>query len=112
MNKLASLLVLAALGAFPMLASAATFHDVPLVDVNCSKKAAANPDAHTRSCALACEKSGFGILENGKFIKFDANGNKEVIKELNASRAKDHIRVNVEGEVKGDTLQVSSVKLQ
>lgn len=111
MNKLASLLVLAALGAFPVLASAATFHDVALVDVNCSKKVAANPDAHTRSCALACEKSGFGILENGNFIKFDAKGNREVLKELKASHEKDHLRVNVKGEVKGDTMQVSSVKL-
>ena len=111
MNKLASFIVLLGLGAFPVLGAAATFHNAPLVDVSCSKKAAANPDAHTRSCALACEKSGFGIVDNGKFIKFDAKGNQEVLKELKASHETDHLRVNVNGEVKGDTLQVSSVKL-
>lgn len=111
MNKFASFLVLLGLGAFPVLASAATFHDVPLVDVNCSRKVAANPDAHTRSCAIMCEKSGYGILDNGKFIKFDANGNHEVLNELKASHEKDHLRVNVKGEVKGDTIRVSSVKL-
>jgi hypothetical protein len=111
MNKLASFLVLLGLGVFPALASAATFHDVSLVDVNCSKKVAANPDAHTRSCALACAKSGFGIVANNQFLKFDANGNQEVLRELKASHETDHLRVNVKGEVRGDTLKVSSVKL-
>lgn len=111
MNKLASFLVLLSLGAFPVLASAATFHDVPLVDVNCSKKVAANPDAHTRDCALSCAKSGFGIVQDGKFIKFDANGNREVLRELKASHETDHLRVNVKGKVEGNTMKVSSVKL-
>lgn len=112
MKKIASLLILAGLGAFPAFAAAATYHNVPLVDVSCSKKAAANPDAHTRECALACEKSGFGILTSDhQFLKFDAAGNREIADALKASHEKDHLRVNVRGEVKGDTLQVSSVKL-
>lgn len=109
-NKLASFAILLGLTAVPALA-ATTFSDVSLVDVNCSKKAAANPDAHTRSCALACSGSGYGILENGKFLKFDANGNQEVLRELKASHEKDHLRVNVTGDVQGSTLKVASVKL-
>ncbi len=88
------------------------FNNVSLIDVNCSKKAAANPDAHTRACALACEKSGFGILtSDNRFLKFDATGNKEIAGALQASHEKDHLRVTVSGEVQGSTLKVSSIKL-
>lgn len=111
MKKIASFLILVGLGVVPAFAATSTFKDVSLVDVNCSKKVAANPDAHTRSCALACQKSGFGILANNHFLKFDANGNREVLQELKASHETDHLRVNVSGEVQGDTLKVSSVKL-
>lgn len=111
MKKLAVFLILLGLGAFPALAAAATFNNVPVVDVNCSRKAAANPDAHTRACALACEESGFGILTGNQFLKFDAAGNKEIVKELENSQKKDHLRVNVTGEVQGGTLKVSSIKL-
>lgn len=112
MKKIASFLIMFGLGAFPAFAAAASFNNVSLVDVSCSKKAAANPDAHTRSCALACEKSGFGILTaDNRFLKFDAKGNKEIGDALKASNEKDHLRVNVSGQVQGDTLKVSSVKL-
>ncbi len=112
MKKLAVFLVLIGLGALPALAAAATFNDVPVVDVKCSRKVAANPDAHTRECALGCEGSGFGIWTSShQFLKFDAAGNKLVVKELEKSHEKDHLRVNVSGDVQGDTLKVSSVKL-
>ncbi len=112
MRRFPSLMVLAALLAWPALALAATYNDVPVVDVNCSKKAAANPDAHTRDCALQCASSGFGIVtKDQKFLKFDAAGNQKVLSELKASSKKDHLRVNVTGEVQGDTLKVSSVTL-
>lgn len=113
MKKLVVLIALFGLGAFPALAATSTFTDVPVVDVTCSKRAAANPDAHTRSCALSCEKSGFGILtSNHQFLKFDAAGNREIAKELHASHEKDHLRVDVTGNVEGNTIQVSSVKLR
>ena len=112
MKKVVSMLVLLGLSALPALAASANYQDASLLDVSCSKKAAANADAHTRSCALACAKSGYGIVTtDGHFLKFDANGNKEVLEELKASHKTDHLRVNVSGEVKGDTLAVSSVKL-
>ncbi|MBS1799743.1 MAG: hypothetical protein JSS95_07955 [Acidobacteria bacterium] len=112
MKKLVSLLTLAGLAAMPALASAASYHDVSVVDVSCSKKAAADPDAHTRECALKCAKSGYGIITSDQhFLKFDAEGNKKITEELKASGKKDHLRVNVEGDVEGDTLKVSSVSL-
>ena len=112
MKVLASVLALG-LMAVPAFAATETFNNVSIVDVCCSKKAAANADAHTRECALACARSGYGILtEDKKFLKFDANGNKEVLAQLKASNKSDHLRVNVTGDVEGDMLKVESVKLQ
>ena len=93
-KKAAVLIVLSAMGALPALA--ASYQNVPVVDVGCSKKAASNPDAHTRDCALACAKSGFGIVtKDQQFLKFDATGNAKIAEELKASSQKDHLRVNV-----------------
>ena len=44
-------------------------------------------------------------------MKFDAQGNKEIVAALKASDKKDHLRADVTGEVQGDTLKVTSVKL-
>jgi hypothetical protein len=112
MRKLASCLVVLGLCAMPAFAAASSFDNVPVVDVSCSKKAAANPDAHTRTCALACVKSGFGIVTKDQgFLKFDAAGNAKIAEALKASSETDHLRVDVKGEVEGDTLKVSSIKL-
>jgi hypothetical protein len=112
MRKLASLFVLFGLCVMPALAAAATYKDVPVVDVNCSKKVAADPDSHTRACALKCEKSGYGIVtKDQQFLKFDAEGNAKIVEALKASDKKDHLRVDVSGDVQGDTLKVTSIKL-
>jgi len=112
MRKFASFLVLAGLSAMPVVAAVENYKDVPVVDVNCSKKVAATADAHTRDCALMCEKSGFGIVTaDKKFLKFDADGNAKILAALKASDKTDHLRVNVSGDVQGDTIKVTSVKL-
>ena len=99
-------------GLLALPAAAETYKDVVVVDVMCSSKAASSPDSHTRDCALKCTESGFGIVTGDhKFIKFDANGNKQILSELKASDKKDHLRVDVSGTVKGDTIAVTSVKL-
>lgn len=111
MRKLASFAALGLL-AMPVFAANETFTDVPVVDVNCSKKVAADPDSHTRACALKCRESGYGILTKDKqFLRLDTKGNAEVIAALKTSDKKDHLRANVTGDVEGDTLKVSSVKL-
>jgi hypothetical protein len=40
-----------------------------------------------------------------------AAGNGKIIEALKASGKKDHLRIDVSGEVKGDTLEVTPVKL-
>jgi hypothetical protein len=109
MKMLASIL---AVGLMATPALAATFTDVSIIDVACSKKQAATADAHTRDCALMCKESGFGIVTaDKKFLKFDAAGNAKMLEQLKASDKTDHLRVDVSGEVKGDTITVTSVKL-
>jgi hypothetical protein len=111
MKMLASLLALGLMAA-PALAATQSFNDVSVVDVACSKKVAATADAHTRECALACKESGFGIVTaDKKFLKFDADGNAKILEQLKGSDKADHLRVNVSGDVKGDTITVTSVKL-
>jgi len=112
MGKLASFIVLLGLAAGPALGAVESYKNVAVVDVNCSKKAAADPDSHTRECALKCAASGFGIVTSDKqFLKFDAEGNKQVTAALKASSKRDHLRVNVTGDVQGDALKVTSLKL-
>ncbi|MGA8440227.1 MAG: hypothetical protein WB714_18510 [Candidatus Sulfotelmatobacter sp.] len=112
MRKLVSFLVLFGLCVLPALATAETYKNVPVVDVNCSKKVAADPDSHPHACALKCAASGFGIVTQDKqFLKLDAEGNAKIVEALKASDKKDHLRVDVSGEVQGDTLKVTSIKL-
>jgi len=112
MRKVASFLVVIGLSAMPALAGVETYKDVSVVDVNCSKKVAADPDSHPRACALKCAASSFGIVTKDKqFLKFDAEGNTKIVEALKASEKKDHLRVDVSGDVQGDTLKVSSIKL-
>jgi hypothetical protein len=109
MKILASFL---AVGLMTSSALAADFKNVAVVDVACSKKVAADADSHTRDCALMCEKSGFAIVTaDKKVLKFDASGNSKVLEQLKASDKADHLRVNVTGDVDGDTIKVTSVKL-
>ena len=98
--------------ALPAFAAAESWTNVSIVDTQCSKKVAANPDAHSRSCALACAKSGFGIIDkNGQYLKFDTKGNEEATQLLQSSSEKDHLRVNVTGRKQGETIRVQSLKL-
>jgi hypothetical protein len=57
-------------------------------------------------------KSGFGIVtKDQQFLKFDAAGNAKIADVLKASSKKDHLRVNVDGDVQGDKLTVTSIQL-
>jgi predicted lipoprotein with Yx(FWY)xxD motif len=83
MRKLGSFFVLFGLFAMPAFAAVETYKDVSVVDVNCSTKVTADPDSHTRACALKCAGSGFGIVTQDKhFLKFDAEGNAKIVEAL------------------------------
>ena len=89
-----------------------TWSNVAMVDVACSAKAKANPDAHTRACALQCQKSGFGVLTpDGDFLKLDDAGNAQAIAALKSVKTEDHLRVTVTGTRDGNTIKVKSLKM-
>lgn len=109
MKKLLAVL-LVAFFSLPMLA--AEWKNVPVVDVQCSSRMKADPDSHTKECAMKCAKSGFGIYtSDGQFLKFDAKGNAEIMDALKKTSKSDHLRVNVKGEQSGDTIKVESLSL-
>ena len=104
-----SLCFLAATGA----TAAENWSNVSLIDTMCSATAKAKPDEHTKACALQCVKSGFGIVTaNGTFLKFDDNGNAKALTALKATKKGDHLRVTVTGERQGETIKVSSVRIE
>ena len=112
MKRVIFLVLVAA--AVPFLLSAETWKSAALMDSACAAKAenAANPDAHSTKCALQCQPSGYGIVtKDGKFLKFDAAGNTQVVAALKATKKTDHLRVNVDGERKGDEILVKTVSL-
>jgi hypothetical protein len=110
MKKLCILVVLTL--SFAVTAAAEDWHNVSIIDTQCATKSAANPDAHKRSCALACSKSGFGIIDqSGNYLRFDDKGNQQAIKLLESSNEQDHLRVNVSGKKEGNVIHVESLKL-
>ena len=70
--------------------------------------------AHTRQCALmpSCQKSGYGVfIYDNKFLSFDAEGSQKALAALKASKKEDDLKVEVTGEIQGDTIKVASLKL-
>lgn len=106
------LVICLALSGLPALALAGSWDKAPLVDHMCLEKVKANPDKHPTSCLIQCANSGYGILgSDGQWLKFDEAGNQKALAALKATKKKDHIRVNVTGERKGDTIEVASLAL-
>src|SRR5580700_7126285 len=71
-------------------------------------------EAHTRECALmpACQKSGYGVFTyDNKFLKFDEAGSRKALAAIKASKKEDDLKVEVTGEIQGDTIKVASLKL-
>jgi hypothetical protein len=111
---------------FAAVASAAQVQGI-LIDQMCSSKAEVRivsgprleggmivAEAHTRECALmpACEKSGYGVFTyDNKFLKFDPAGSRKALAALKASKKEDDLKVEVTGEIQGDTIKVASLKL-
>jgi hypothetical protein len=111
MKKILAALVVA-LAMVPAIAAAETWTNVPLIDHNCLNKVKADPDQHPTSCLIACAKSGYGVLtSNGTWLKLDKKGNEEALAALKATKKENGIRVTVTGEREGDSIKVSTLKI-
>ena len=106
------LAVVAAAVLFPLVLQAETWKNASLMDTMCAAKDAmkADPDSHPAKCAVQCQGSGYGVLTaDGSFLKFDKAGNDQAIAALKATKKTDHLRVTVEGDRKGNEIQVKSL---
>lgn len=70
---------------------------------------------HTRQCLLmpSCRRSGYGVYtyETTKYLSFDAAGNRKALALIEAAKKPEDMRVEVTGEIQGDTIKVDSLKL-
>ncbi len=95
----------------PCVAFAGSWEKVSLVDKMCVSKVKGDPDKHPASCALKCADSGYLIQTADGWVKLDDAGNKLAIAQLKSTKRKDHVRVNVSGEKKGEVIAVSSLRM-
>lgn len=80
-----------------------------VVDVMCRGKDLAG---HTRDCAVTCAKSGFGLVTaDGKFVKFDEQGNARTLAVLKKATREKDLKVKVSGAMDGEVLKVESIEL-
>ncbi len=93
--------------------AAGTWKNVSLMDAGCAakKETMAQPDAHPKACALQCAKAGYGAIVDGKFVKFDKKGDALASAAIRKTAKSDHLRATVTGELKGDTLNVTSLTM-
>lgn len=96
----------------PTVALAAKWDNASLIDQKCATKVKDHPDNHPTSCLIKCAEHGYGIqTSDGKYLKLDEGGNKMALAALKATEKKDHIRVNVQGDAKGDVIEVKALEI-
>jgi VCBS repeat-containing protein len=111
--RIMTIVVVAGLLAVPLTAAAETWKNVAVIDTQCVAKVKADPDKHTKQCALQCAKGGYGLLtEEGTYLTFDAPGNEKTVAALKATQKTDHLRATVVGERNGETITVTSISIE
>lgn len=127
MKKLISMLILICLIAVPAFAQNAKpakkegktegkWHGY-VVDAMCAKTMLKknNPmeraAKHTRDCALeeSCASSGYGLFHDGKYYKFDDEGDKKAKDVIENSTTEKGMMVDVTGQMEGDKIIVASI---
>jgi hypothetical protein len=89
-----------------------------LMDKACSadaiKKGEKMAKEHGVDCAMMedCVRTGYGVFTaDGKFLPFDAAGNKKALAALKATKKQNDLHVTVTGDVSGDSIKVASLKI-
>jgi hypothetical protein len=104
-------LVLATLALLPLCALAEDWNNVSLIDAGCRNKVK-DADAHPTQCLIKCGATGYGVIAaDGKWTALDKKGSELALAALQSTKKTDHIRVNVTGELKGDTIAVSKLAI-
>ncbi len=58
----------------------------------------------------SCKASGFGLVLEGRFLKFDPAGDEEAVKLLENAKVRENFRVEVTGEFSEADVKVSGMK--
>jgi hypothetical protein len=86
-----------------------------MCSVDAVKKGQKFAASHDTKCALeaSCQKTGYGVFTaDNKFLALDAAGNAKAVAALKTTKKLDNLQVTVDGDIQGDTIKVSSLKLQ
>ena len=98
--------------ALTVMVSAAAFAESwtgTIVDTSCKSKDLAS---HTKQCLQGCAKSGLGIvLSDGKFVKFDEEGNVKALAALKASSKDKDLKGKITGTLDGEVIKVDKVEV-
>ena len=84
-----------------------------LVDAKCGTQIAGNADKVTgdpNSCSLENRESGYGIVSDGKFYKFDDYGNKQALLLLKVTEKTSNLKVRVGGHFESDLIKVGEIE--
>ncbi len=86
-----------------------------LCDNMCAKKMKGDMTkcaGHTKACMSdeMCAKSGFGLMVDGKFYKFDKKGNDLASAWLGSTSKTKDMQVTVSGTMSGTTIKVTDLK--
>jgi hypothetical protein len=96
--------------ALAALAASADSFSGTVVDVMCRAKDLAG---HTRECAVACSRTGYGLVTaDGRFLKFDEVGNARALALLKQSTREKELKARVGGTLQSGVLKVESIELQ
>lgn len=110
------MLVMAGLAMTPAVAETRTISGY-LIDKSCSAETVGKAALakHGKACALMgeCRKSGYGVVtDDGKFIAFDAAGNKRALAVFQTSKKEMDYKVTVTGDQQGEVIKVTSLKVE
>ena len=82
-----------------------------LMDTMCAADKLDQAPAHTAECMKRCQGSGFGLVSaDGRYVRFDEKGNALALAALEKSERKQDLRVTVEGELRGSTIRVATIR--
>ena len=86
-----------------------------LMDAACGARVAANAEKtakHTVACALmeSCKASGFGVILEGRLLKFDPEGDEQAVTLLENAKVRENFHVEVTGKFSETEVKVSAVK--
>ena len=107
------LFALSALLAATSLVAAAGEWQGYIIDSTCVVRLRDKVAGHRTKCAIACFKSGYGLLTSeGNFVKFDETGNAKALEALRGTSKDQDLTAKVTGTLQGEVIKVDSITIQ